>query len=271
MPDVISLGISTCPNDTFIFDAWINGKLENEFPAVHPLLADISTLNKKALNSELDVVKVSFFAYGFIRDQYSLLNCGGAMGRGCGPVLVAESEGIFNRIGPRDLRIAVPGRLTTANLLFSLYRPDVKNKTFLRFDEIMPAVERGDVDAGVVIHEGRFTVNNYGLKVIEDLGKWWEYKTGLIIPLGAIVARKDLGCEKIFEIEQAVRASLQFAHMYPGSSLEFIKHHAGEMDEKVVDQHIKLYVNQYSFDFGIEGCEAVRVLLDHAEKNGLLK
>ncbi len=271
MPDVLFLGISTCPNDTFIFDAWINGKLSGKFPAVRPRLADISTLNKMALNTEPDVVKVSFFAYGLIRDRYSLLSCGGAMGRGCGPVVVARSEDVSIRADKPDFSVAVPGMLTTANLLFSLNWPEAKNKIFMMFDEIMPAVARGDVDAGVVIHEGRFTVENYGLKVVKDLGKWWEDKTGLIIPLGCIVARKDLGREKIFEIEQAIRASLQFAFDNPDSPLEFMKQHAGEMDEDIMRQHVELYVNQYSLDFGVEGQEAVRVLLEHAQRNGLLK
>ena len=265
----VSLAISTCPNDTFIFDAWVNGKLKGKYPPVNCTLCDISRLNRMAMNRTPDVVKVSFFAFGMIRQSYILLNSGGAMGRGCGPVVVARSEDLLAERKDSGFSVAVPGPFTTANLLFSLYRPDIEDKSFLRFDRIMPAVARGEVDAGVVIHEGRFTVERYGLKVVEDLGAWWEDKTGLLIPLGAIVVRKELGSSMISEIESTVRESLEFALENQDSGREFIRKHAGEMDDDVIKQHISLYVNRYCLDFGEEGRESIRVLLEQAERSGL--
>lgn len=266
MTKTLTLGISTCPNDTFIFDAWINGKLRH-VPPVNCFLKDISELNRMAAAQTVDVIKVSFFAYGLLRDKYRLLNAGGALGRGCGPILVAAID--VPGLDKKNMSVALPGELTTANLLFSLCYPDLKNKVYLRFDEIMPAVADKRVDAGVVIHEGRFTYQNYGLEMVKDLGAWWEQETGAPIPLGAIVARKDLGEEMFRLIEAAIRKSLEAARLNPDGALPFMRKFAGEMDDIVIRQHVDLYVNEFTRDLGEAGRHAVNVLFDRAEQEGL--
>ena len=272
MPDAVSLGISSCPNDTFVFDAWVNGKLGPDVPQVCCRIEDISTLNGMALNGELDVVKVSFFAYGAMRDTYSLLNAGGALGRGCGPLIVAR-DGHMTRsdLAAPDVRVALPGRWTTANLLASLYQPRLRNRTFMRFEQIMPAVAGGSADAGVVIHEGRFTFERYGLVMVEDLGAWWEMQTGCPLPLGAVVARKSLGHERALSVESAIRDSLGAALADPHAPMEFMRRHAGEMDDEVMRRHVELYVNEYSLDYGENGRKAIDCLLNHAEKKNLFR
>ncbi len=265
----LKLGISPCPNDTYIFDAWVNGRLGLDAPVVDCRLEDVSTLNDLAFGHGLDVAKVSFYAYGRLRDSYELLHAGGALGRGCGPLIVAGKPGI----PPEQLaclRIAVPGHWTTANLLLSLYAPGAHNKEYMSFDEIMPAVAAGRVDAGVIIHEGRFTYQNYGLSLLEDLGSWWENTTGHPIPLGAIIAKKELGPDTIAAVESAIRASLRYARANPAAARAFMKQHAAEMDEAVLDSHVALYVNEYSLDFGPGGMAAIEHLLGLAEKKGLL-
>lgn len=265
----LKLGISPCPNDTYIFDAWVNGRLGPDAPAVDCLLEDVSTLNELAFGHGLDIVKVSFYAYGRLRDSYELLHAGGALGRGCGPLIVAGKPGI----GPgrfASLRIAVPGRWTTANLLLSLFAPAAQKKTYMSFDKIMPAVARGDVDAGVIIHESRFTYQSYGLSLIEDLGSWWEKTTGHPVPLGAIIAKKELGPATIARVESAIRASLQHARANPAAPRAFMQQHAVEMNEAVMDSHVALYVNDYSLDFGPGGMAAIGHLLSLAQTKGLL-
>jgi len=263
----LHLAISPCPNDTYIFDAWINGKLGVKAPAVTCRFEDIATLNELAFRDEPDVVKISLYAWSRLRGNYTLLNSGGAMGRGCGPLVVAKQPGLE----PKDLsalRIAVPGRWTTANFLFSLFQPAALNKLYMPFDEIMPAVARGDVDAGVIIHEGRFTYQNYGLHMIEDLGAWWERTTGYPIPLGAIIAKTGLGPDMHSRLEATIRASIKYARSNPKSPLPFMKQHAAEMEETVMQNHVDLYVNDYSLDFGPDGMAAIEYLL---AKNGILK
>ncbi|MEI6126220.1 MAG: 1,4-dihydroxy-6-naphthoate synthase [Pseudomonadota bacterium] len=272
MVPAISLGISPCPNDTFIFDAWVNGKLDKSAPPVRCCLDDVSSLNEMAFNKTLDVAKVSFYAYGLVRDTYTLLNAGGALGRGCGPLLVARS-GLVTRETLADpaVTIAVPGRWTTANLLLSLYQPEVKNRVFMSFEQIMPAVERGEVDAGVIIHEGRFTFPRYGLVMIKDLGAWWEGTTGLPIPLGAIIAKKNLGADMLSLVEATIRKSLSAARTNPDAPLAFMKKHAREMERDVMRRHVELYVNRHSLDYGKDGMEAIEHLLEKAEEKGLLR
>ena len=270
MKKPLKLGISPCPNDTYIFDAWINGRLGPDAPSADCLMADVSTLNDLAFAHELDVVKVSFYAYGRLRDTYELVNAGGALGRGCGPLVVAKNKAVTaDQLAA--MRIAVPGRWTTANLLFSLYRPAASNKLFMPFDEIMPAVASGAADAGVIIHEGRFTYRDHGLSLIEDLGAWWEKATGLPVPLGAIIAKKALGSETIARIEAAIRASLHHARTNPAAPRAFMQQHAAEMDDTVMDSHVALYVNNFSFDYGKEGYAAINLLLEQAQAKGLLQ
>ncbi len=232
-------------------------------------LKDVSELNMMAEAEAMDVLKVSFFAYGFVKEKYRLLNAGGALGRGCGPVVVARSGDADLNSG--DVRVALPGEQTTANLLFSLYRPEIKNKVYMRFDEIMPAVANKEADAGVVIHEGRFTFENYGLVLLEDLGAWWEKETGCPIPLGAIVAKRSLGEDMISSIESTIRRSLEMARSAPDLPMPFMRQYAGEMDDAVMRSHVDLYVNDFTHDFSEEGRKAISLLLGMAEKRGLFE
>ena len=266
MTKKLTLGISTCPNDTFVFDAWVNNRIKDA-PPVRCSLKDISELNGIAMDAAMDVIKVSFFAYGFIKEKYRLLNAGGALGRGCGPVVVARPGISDHKSG--DVRIALPGELTTANLLFSLYRPKIKNKIYMKFDEIMPAIANHEVDAGVVIHEGRFTFEDYGLVLLKDLGAWWEDETGFPVPLGAIVARKTLGEKAIESAELSIRKSLKMAWSAPEIPMPFMRKLAGEMDDNVLRSHVDLYVNDFTFDFGEEGRKAIDLLLEMAKERGL--
>jgi 1,4-dihydroxy-6-naphthoate synthase len=266
----LTLGISPCPNDTFIFDAWVNGRLGPDAPAVAARLEDIDTLNRLALHSALDVVKVSFFAYGLLRERYQLLQAGGALGRGCGPLLVSRTARL-NRQDLTDakLRVAVPGELTTAHLLLRLYQPAACTVLSLPFEQIMPAIAQGDIDAGVIIHEGRFTYQQYGLHILADLGAWWEQTTGYPIPLGCIVARSSLGPAIIANLERTIRASLMHARRNPDDSREYIHVHAQEMDPQVIARHIELYVNSFTEDYGSEGHAAIACLLERAREANL--
>lgn len=266
----LTLGISPCPNDTFIFDAWINGRLGIDTPEVEARLEDIDTLNRLALKGALDIVKVSFFAYIKLRGHYQLLQTGGALGRGCGPVLVSRSAGLTQQdLAGTKLRVAVPGELTTAHLLLRLYQPAIGSVQSMAFDQIMPAIVRGDYDAGVIIHEGRFTYHQYGLHMAVDLGAWWEQATGHPIPLGCIVARASLETGTVKKLELTIRASLLHAQRHPGDSHDYIRSHAQEMSREVIDRHIELYVNNFTKDYGSEGRAAIAYLLRRARLAGL--
>ena len=275
----LSLVYSPCPNDTFIFHAWAHGLLPGA-PAVRVAHHDIDTLNALALAGEPDVAKVSFHAFGHLRDRYALLHSGGALGRGCGPLLVARgTAGVRDQpvangatAGGRSLaglRVAIPGRLTTAALLLRLYAPELVDPVVLTYDRIMPAVAAGEVDAGLIIHESRFTYPQFGLSCLVDLGEWWERTTGHPIPLGGIVVRRELGsetrrrpwttpCAAAWRTRAAIRGRL------PSTSSE----HAQEMDPAVCQEHIDLYVNDYSADYGAEGEAAIGHLLATAARVG---
>jgi len=266
----LTLGISPCPNDTFIFDAWINGRLGQDAPAVKTRLEDIDTLNRLALQNSLDIIKVSFFTYIKLREQYQLLQSGGALGRGCGPLLVSSNPNLTRQdLAEKKIRMAVPGGLTTAHLLLRLYQPATTSVVTMPFDQIMPAIAQGEVDAGVIIHEGRFTYHQYGLHVLVDLGAWWEKTTGHPIPLGCIVARSSLGSATIKALEHTIRTSLAHARQYPGDSSEYIRSHAQEMDPQVIARHIELYVNNFTEDYGSEGRAAIECLLERAGEANL--
>jgi len=267
----LSLGISPCPNDTFIFDAWVNGKLGHTAPAVTCHIADIAVLNDMALRGILDVVKVSAYAYGYVQDTYKLVHAGGAMGRGCGPLIVARSR-LIDRTALADPAntIAVPGTLTTANALLCLYQPAAHNRIVMPFDQIMPAVARGDVAAGVIIHEGRFTFMRYGLEMIEDLGAWWESTTGYPVPLGVIVVKRSLGTATAAVVQTTIRASLQMALDNPDHPRAFMQQHAAELDPEIMQQHVELYVNQYTLDLGDEGLRALEYFLSCLRAQRLL-
>ncbi len=264
----LTLGFSPCPNDTFMFYPLVHGLVDTAGLRYQERLEDVETLNQLALKGELDVSKVSYHALGHIRDEYALLRSGSALGRGCGPLLVAA-----DRIDPADLRgrtIAVPGRYTTAKLLLRLFDPTLDNFLVMPFNEIMDAVLTGQADAGLIIHESRFTYQGFGLHKLVDLGEWWEAETGLPIPLGGIVARRSLRMDTISAIERALRSGVEYARTHPVEAVHYIREHAQEISEDVCAAHIALYVNDFSTELGEEGERAVSELLLRAEKSGII-
>lgn len=258
----LCLGFSPCPNDTFIFHALVHGMVGVPGVSFTARLEDVETLNRLAVAGELDVTKVSYGALPRLLDEYVLLRSGGALGRGCGPLIVAREP--LDPSALRGARIAIPGRMTTACLLLRLFDPALPPGIEMVYSEIMPAVAAGRVDAGLIIHESRFTFEEHGLSMVVDLGEWWERTTGAPIPLGAIVARRELGADVIRSIEDAIRRSVRHAFHHPGQSATYIAAHAQEMEPEVVRRHIELYVNELSVDLGDEGEEAVRQLLSRA-------
>jgi 1,4-dihydroxy-6-naphthoate synthase len=265
----LTLGYSPCPNDTFIFYALVHRQIDTSGLGFREILLDVETLNQKALNSELDITKVSFHAYGFLRDEYRLLRSGGALGRGCGPLVIAKNNLTMDDL--RGRKIAIPGRLTTAYLLLQLYDPALAgNVVAMSFDRIMDAVKDGSVDAGLIIHESRFTYPDYGLSEVMDLGRWWEGDTGLPLPLGCIIAKKSLGNELISLIDALVRGSVEYAFGHREKTKDYIKAHSREIKDKVIEEHIHLYVNEYSLDMGSDGVSAVEELLRRAEEHGII-
>jgi 1,4-dihydroxy-6-naphthoate synthase len=265
----LSLGYSPCPNDTFIFYALVHGQIDTAGLRFREMLLDVETLNRKAMAAELDITKVSFHAFAFLRETYHLLRSGGALGRGCGPLVVAKAETSMENL--RGKRIAIPGRLTTAYLLLQLYDPALgMNVVVMPFDRIMDAVKRGSVDAGLIIHESRFTYPDYGLCEVMDLGRWWEGDTGLPLPLGCILAKKCLGSKVIRTIDTLVRRSVEFAFAHRERTGGYIKAHSQELEDAVIEQHIDLYVNDYSLDLGSEGMAAVEELLRRARVRGIV-
>ena len=265
----LTLAYSPCPNDTFIFTPWIEGHIAGA-PAVIERLDDIDVLNAAALAGEPDIVKVSFHAYGHLRDRYCLLRSGGALGRGCGPLVVAR-PGLTREALPART-VAIPGTLTTAALLLRLWAPAIPPDQIrvMRFDEILGAVRDGTVDTGLIIHESRFTYPRYGLMQVVDLGEWWERETGHPIPLGGIAMRRDLGDALIRQTERTLAQSVAFAHAHTGAIWPTIRRHALEMDDEVMRQHIALYVNSFTTDYGPEGEAAIRYLLQTAEQLGIV-
>lgn len=258
----LSLGFSPCPNDTFIFDALVNGAIDAAGLRFDTQLEDVETLNQWAVQGKLDITKLSFAAGLKVADKYELLNSGSALGRGCGPLLIAKEAVPLERV--KDMKIAIPGAFTTANLLFSIAFPEAANKRVMLFSDIEQSVLSGEADAGVIIHENRFTYQQKGLVKLIDLGEFWETKTGQPIPLGGIFIRKDIPAEVRAKVDQLIHQSLQHAYTkYPALS-PYVKAHAQEMDENVMRQHIDLYVNEYSLDLGTKGKEAVEKLKEMA-------
>lgn len=264
----LTLGYSPCPNDTFIFHALVHGLVPTAGFTVRAELADVETLNRQALAARLDLTKVSFHALGHLRDRYALLRSGGALGHGCGPLVIARQPATMEAL--RGRRIAIPGTLTTANLLLQLYGEGYAAVVPMAFDRIMPALLDGTADAGVIIHESRFTYRTAGFHAVLDLGAWWEAETGLPLPLGGILARRDLGAALIGQVEAAIRASLAHARAHPRAARGYIRAHAQELDDAVTDAHINLYVNDFSRDLGAAGVLAVETLLARAEARGLI-
>src|SRR5476649_1834391 len=268
----LTLGFSPCPNDTFIFDALIHHKIDTEGLEFEVFYDDVETLNQKAFRGELDITKLSYHAFAYIVDKYVLLDAGSALGFGVGPMLICKGDPEKLRaqltIHHSPLTIGIPGKYTTANFLLGLAFPEATNKVELVFSDIEDAVLNGRVDVGLIIHENRFTYHDKGLKKIIDLGDYWEKLTGCAIPLGGIVANRNLPLDVQHKINRILRRSVEFAFDNPKSGLDFIRSHAQEMSEEVMYKHIELYVNKYSVDLGTEGKKAVKLLFDTAlEKN----
>lgn len=268
MRNKLSLAYSTCPNDTFIFDALVHGRIDSGGLEFDIALADVEQLNQAAGAGVYDISKLSVAAFGHVSETYGLLRAGAALGRGCGPLLVARKGTVLSTISEK--KIAVPGIWTTAYLLLALFTEELPDVAAMTFDNIMPAVQSGKFDAGVIIHEGRFTYENYGLTCLADLGQWWESVSGLPIPLGCIAIRRDLGSETARRLTSAIRESIAHARRYPDDAMPYIRSHALEMDDAVIRQHIKLYVNDFSMDLGREGLAAIHSLLDRARQQGIL-
>ncbi|MET9255714.1 1,4-dihydroxy-6-naphthoate synthase [Streptomyces sp. NPDC048182] len=270
MTDALRIAYSPCPNDTFVFDALAHGRVPGA-PALDVTFADIDITNGMAERGEGDVLKVSYAVLPYVLDTYALLPCGGALGRGCGPLVLTREAGA-------DLAaatVAVPSETSTAYLLFRLWAADtvpggVGRIVVMPFHEIMPAVRDGRVDAGLVIHEARFTYQEYGLHKLADMGEHWEATTGLPIPLGAIIAKRSLGAETLTRLADDVRASVRAAWAEPEVSRPYVMAHAQEMDPGVADQHIGLYVNEFTAGLGEDGYAAVRGLLTRAAAEGLV-
>ena len=264
----LSIGFSPCPNDTYIFCALVNGKIPLSGWSLQPaVLEDVETLNEWAMHGRLDITKLSFHALGHVLDDYVLLHSGAALGRGCGPLLVAGRQvapGAF-----AGMTVAIPGKYTTAAMLLHLYAPSWKKIVMMRFDDIMPAIESGKVDCGVIIHESRFTYRGRGLELIVDLGAWWEKISGHPIPLGGIVARRSLGTDLIGKIDRAVKASVLWAQQNSGLCRPYIKEYAQELDDLVINEHIGLYVNSFSENLGEEGLAAVEFFLQKGRQAGM--
>jgi len=266
----VSLGFSTCPNDTFMFDALVNGRIDTKGIEFELFMGDIKELNEQAFASKLDVTKLSYHAYAHVLKDYQLLDSGSALGYKCGPLLISASELSKDSLNSQ-LRIGIPGEFTTANLLFSLAYPHLKNKEVMLFHEIEEAVQRGKIDLGLIIHENRFTYQEKGLHKVVDLGEYWEGTYKHPIPLGGIVAKRSLGRDKIKTINTLISQSVQHAFNKPSDSEAFILEHAQEMEAEVVKQHISLYVNMFSTDLGEKGRAAVQKLFDVGIEKGIFK
>ena len=254
----LTFGYSPCPNDTFAFHALAHGLVDAPC-RIEQVLLDIEELNRRAHSSEFDITKLSVGAFAAIGDRYTLLRSGAALGHGVGPLVVARSR--------RTLRdaangvIAIPGRETTAYRLLRLAEPLLGEVIEMRYDRILHAVSAGDVDAGLIIHESRFTYADHGLVKVIDLGAWWEERTGLPVPLAGICARGDLDPELATSIERAIRESVQYAFDHPQASRAYVRAHSQELSDDVCDQHIALYVNKHSLDVGDDGMRAIAALL----------
>lgn len=256
-----SLGFSPCPNDTFIFDALVNQKIDTEGFRFDVYLEDVQTLNEWARSNKLNISKISYGVLPLIQNNYTLLNSGGALGKGVGPLLISKKD-IPDLAAVDQMKIAVPGINTTAHLLFSMAFPNAKNKQFLVFNEIESAVLNGEVDAGVIIHENRFTYQDKGLMKLMDLGNYWEEKLNCPIPLGGIVMQNSFDQATQLKIESLIRKSVEYAFKHYPQITDYVRSHAQEMSESVMRQHIDLYVNNYSIDLGEEGLKAVQTLLE---------
>lgn len=264
----LSLGFSPCPNDTFIFDAMLHGRIDTEGLEFEVYMEDVEALNRRAFAGGIDVTKLSYHAFAWLIDRYALLDAGSALGNNCGPLLVARSP--MDDAAIESARIAIPGKMTTANFLLGLAYPNAANRQETLFSDIEDAVLRGDADAGLIIHENRFTYQQKGLVKLLDLGEYWETTTGLPIPLGGIVVRRDLPTEIQQKMNRVMRRSVEYAFAHPGDVMPFVRQHAQAMDDAVMQAHIDLYVTNYTVDLGETGRNAVQeMFVIGREKGGI--
>jgi 1,4-dihydroxy-6-naphthoate synthase len=266
----LTLGFSPCPNDCFMFDAMVHRRIDLEGLEFDVRMADIEALNAAAFAGGIDVTKLSFHAYAYCIGRYVLLDAGSALGRNCGPLLISKREISRDEVARGALKIAIPGKYTTANFLLSLAFPDATDKRELLFSAIEGALLDGSCDAGLIIHENRFTYAAKGLKKIIDLGEYWESETGAAIPLGGIVVNRGLPEDVQRKVNRVMRRSVEYAFANRDASLSFVRANAQEMSEAVMYQHIDLYVNDYSVDLGPEGRRAVEVLFERANRAGVV-
>jgi 1,4-dihydroxy-6-naphthoate synthase len=266
----LSLGFSPCPNDCFIFDAIVNHRIDTEGLEFAVHLADVEELNDAALAGQAQITKLSYHAYAHCVERYVLLDAGSALGRNCGPLLISTRRLSMADLAGGGFRIAIPGQYTTANFLLGLACPGAVDKTEVLFSEIESAILAGEFDAGLIIHENRFTYEAKGLKKIADLGEFWEGETGAPIPLGGIVISRRLPDEVKARVNRVVRRSVEYAFAHRADSLPFVRAHAQEMSEEVMYKHIDLYVSDFSIDLGIEGRRAVRLLFERARSAGII-
>jgi 1,4-dihydroxy-6-naphthoate synthase len=260
----LTIGYSPCPNDCFVFDALVNKKIDTEGLNFEVILEDIETLNKKALEGHLDITKLSFHAYVYNLKQYILLRAGSALGFNCGPILVKSAKSKIKNLD--DISVAIPGKLTTANFLLSLAYPNLKNKIEYTFSDIEEAVLEGKVDAGLIIHENRFTYHEKGLVKIIDLGEYWNSLIQAPIPLGGIVIKRHLDKDLQQKVNKLIKKSVEFAFQNPESSMQYVKQNAQEMNEEVMKKHINLYVNSFSLDLGDIGINAVELMFNKGKE-----
>lgn len=264
----LTLGFSPCPNDTFIFEAMVHGRIDTEGLSFDWFLADVEELNSRAMEGSVDITKMSYHAYALAASHYLILDSGSALGRGNGPLVVSKRRIWPDELG--DAIIAIPGRNTTANLLFSIFWPEATRKREYLFSDIPEAILTGEVDAGVIIHETRFTYQAMGLQKVADTGEQWEKLTGgMPLPLGGIVVSRTLDAATAAKVDRCVRRSIEYAFTNPSHSVDFIARNARETDASVTAEHIRLYVNSYSLSLGQEGREAVERLLELARERKL--
>jgi len=267
--NIISLAFSPCPNDTFIFDALVNNKIDTEGLKFSYELLDIENLNNEAINNKYDITKLSFNAFLYVKDYYELIKSGAALGNNCGPILISNKN--YSLSDVKNLKIGLPGKHTTAAFLFNYAFPKSKNIEYYIFSEIEKAILSNEIDAGVIIHESRFTFEQKGLIKLIDLGEYWEKTTNMPIPLGGIFVKKSLSIELKKKINNLICESILFAIDNPDSSKEFVKKHARELSDNVINQHINLYVNKFSIDLGVEGMKAIERFIEIAENINKVK
>lgn len=265
----LTLGYSPCPNDTYIFYGIATGRIRPVAGSVRVSFHDVETLNKLAEKACYDVTKLSFYAWLRVKASYRMLSCGGALGYGCGPVLISKRPMSPGEVS--SARVVLPGEGTTAHLLFRLWAPEAADRSFVPYDEILGKIQSGEADCGVIIHESRFTFAQSGFHRIVDLGQWWERKTGLPIPLGCIAVRNSFSESQIRKIESAIRESMDFAGSSPPGLIPHIREFAKEMAPEILQKHIETFVNDFSWDLGEEGHRAVKTLESMAIAAGLVQ